>query len=61
MLSVEEETDPLALAEFSYQLNGANHPLNALDDTLAILDILLEALTIQVGQVEPDEISTLIR
>jgi ParB-like chromosome segregation protein Spo0J len=61
LLSVEEVADPLALAEFSYQLNGANRPLNALDDTLAILDILLEALTLQVGQVEPNEIPTLIR
>jgi ParB family chromosome partitioning protein len=61
LLSVEEVKDPLALAEFSYQLNGANRPLNALDDTLAILDILAEALALQVGQVEPDEIPTLIR
>jgi ParB family transcriptional regulator, chromosome partitioning protein len=61
LLSVEEVENPLALAEFSYQLNGANRPLNALDDTLAILDILAEALALQVGKVEPDEISTLIR
>ena len=61
LLSVEEVKDPLALAEFSYQLNGANRPLNALDDTLAILDILAEALALQVGKVEPDEIPTLIR
>lgn len=61
LLSVEEVKDPLALAEFSYQLNGANRPLNALDDTFAILDILAEALALQVGQVEPDEIPTLIR
>ncbi|WP_204138785.1 ParB/RepB/Spo0J family partition protein [Halomicronema sp. CCY15110] len=61
LLSVEEVENPLALAEFSYQLNGANRPLNALDDTFAILDILAEALTLQVGKVEPDEIPTLIR
>jgi ParB family chromosome partitioning protein len=61
LLSVEEIENPLALAEFSYQLNGANRPLNALDDTLAILDILAEALALQVGKVEPDEIPTLIR
>jgi ParB family chromosome partitioning protein len=61
LLSVEEVENPLALAEFSYQLNGANRPLNALDDTLAILDILAEALALQVGKVEPDEIPTLIR
>lgn len=61
VLSVEEVKNPLALAEFSYQLNGANRPLNALDDTFAILDILAEALALQVGKVEPDEIPTLIR
>jgi len=61
LLSVEDVKDPLALAEFSYQLNGANRPLNALDDTLAILDILAEALALQVGQVQPDQIPTLIR
>jgi len=61
LLSVEDVENPLALAEFSYQLNGANRPLNALDDTLAILDILTEALTLQVGKVEPDKIPTLIR
>lgn len=61
LLSVEDVDNPLAIAEFSYQLNGANRPLNALDDTLAILDILSEALSSQVGTVEPDEIPTLIR
>lgn len=61
LLSVEEVENSLALAEFSYQLNGANRPLNALDDTLAILDILAEALALQISKVEPDEIPTLIR
>ena len=61
LLSVEEVGNSLALAEFSYQLNGANRPLNALDDTLAILDILAEALALQIGKVEPDELPTLIR
>lgn len=61
LLSIEEVKTPLALAEFSYQLNGANRPLNALDDTLAILDILSEALALQVGKVNPDEVPTLIR
>lgn len=61
LLSVEEVENSLALAEFSYQLNGANRPLNALDDTLAILDILSEALSLQVGKVDADEIPVLIR
>lgn len=61
LLSVEDVKDPLALAEFSYQLNGANRPLNALDDTVAILDILSEALLVQAGDVNPDEVPTLIR
>ncbi|NJL49371.1 MAG: ParB N-terminal domain-containing protein [Leptolyngbyaceae cyanobacterium SM2_5_2] len=61
LLSVEEVKNPLALAEFSYQLNGANRPLNALDDTLAILDILSEALLLQLGEVDPNELPTLIR
>lgn len=61
LLSVEEVENSLALAEFSYQLNGANRPLNALDDTLAILDILLEALSLQVGKVNADEIPIIIR
>ena len=61
LLSVEEVENSLALAEFSYQLNGANRPLNALDDTLAILDILSEALSLQVRKVDSDEIPMLIR
>lgn len=61
LLSVEKVETSLALAEFSYQLNGANRPLNALDDTVAILDILAEALALQAGKVDPDEIPTLIR
>lgn len=61
LLSVETVENPLALAEFSYQLNGANRPLNALDDTLAILDILAEALALQVESVASAEIPTLIR
>ncbi|MEM6839731.1 MAG: ParB N-terminal domain-containing protein [Cyanobacteria bacterium P01_C01_bin.120] len=60
-LSIETVKDSLSLAEFSYQLNGANRPLNALDDTLAILDILAEALALRLGEVDPDEIPTLIR
>jgi ParB-like chromosome segregation protein Spo0J len=61
LLSVEDIDNPLAIAEFSYQLNGANRPLNALDDTLAILDILSEALSSQVGTVDSAELPTLIR
>lgn len=61
LLSVEKVENDLALAEFSYQLNGANRPLNALDDTLAVLDILSEALSLQVGQVGSDEVPILIR
>ena len=61
LLSVEDVKDSLALAEFSYQLNGANRPLNAVDDTLAILDILSEALSAQVGEIDADEIPVLIR
>lgn len=60
-LSIETVKDSLSLAEFSYQLNGANRPLNALDDTLAILDILAEALALRLGEVDTDEIPTLIR
>ncbi|NEQ48261.1 MAG: ParB N-terminal domain-containing protein [Leptolyngbya sp. SIOISBB] len=60
-LSIETVEDSLSLAEFSYQLNGANRPLNALDDTLAILDILAEALALKLGEVDKDEIPTLIR
>ena len=61
LLSVESVDSPLALAEFSYQLNGAHRPLNPLDDTLAILDILAEALALRCPPVEPDEIPALIR
>ena len=61
LLSVEEVETPLALAEFSYQLNGANRPLNALDDTLAILDILSEALSLELGSIDSEEIPILIR
>jgi ParB-like chromosome segregation protein Spo0J len=61
LLCVEDIDNPLAIAEFSYQLNGANRPLNALDDTLAILDILSEALSSQVGTVGSAELPTLIR
>lgn len=60
-LSIETVEDSLSLAEFSYQLNGANRPLNALDDTLAILDILAEALASKLGEVDTGEIPTLIR
>ena len=61
LLSVETVEDDLSLAEFSYQLNGAGRPLNALDDTYAILDILSEARLQQGSEAEDDEIPALIR
>jgi len=61
LVSVETVENSLALAEFSYQLNGAGRPLNALDDTSAILDILSEALSLQDDFASTDELLTLIR
>ena len=61
LLSVESIDSPLKLAEFSYQLNGASRPLNAIDDSNAVLDILCEALLAQGEVVNLDELSALIR
>lgn len=61
LVSVEIADNSLALAEFSYQLNGAGRPLSAVDDTYAVLDILTEALSLQGEPVDIDELVALIR